>query len=121
MKIWQEWKRRAFMRAHLHVWRMFIKPPEIKTLLYENGFDWKGHTASQPNVPIPKMLRCLRKRARGQISFEQLGRIFWLVESKDMNILYAGHAIKKVSSLNKELLIDNIERHTKHTPSKYFF
>jgi 2-polyprenyl-6-hydroxyphenyl methylase/3-demethylubiquinone-9 3-methyltransferase len=95
IKIWQEWKRWAFMPAHLHVWKMFIKPEEIKTLLLENGFDWKEHIGSQPNVPIPKMLNYLRKRVRGQISFEQLGRIFWLVESKDMNILYAGHAIKK--------------------------
>jgi len=33
IKIWQEWKRWAFMPPNLHVWEMFIKPNEIKNLL----------------------------------------------------------------------------------------
>jgi 2-polyprenyl-6-hydroxyphenyl methylase / 3-demethylubiquinone-9 3-methyltransferase len=95
IKIWQEWKRWAFMPPNLHVWEMFIKPEEIKILLQNNGFDWKEHTGSEPNVSIPKMLTYLRKRAKGEWTFEELGKNFWLVKSKDMNILYAGHAVKK--------------------------
>ena len=95
IKIWQEWKRWAFMPPNLHVWRMFIKPEEIKNLLSKNGFEWRDHTGSQPNVPIPKMLKYLRKRAKGEWSFGDLGKNFWLVESNDMNILYGGYAIKK--------------------------
>jgi len=95
IKIWQEWKRWAFMPPNLHVWEMFIQPEEIKILLQNNGFDWKEHAGSQPNVSIPKMLSYLRKRAKGEWTFEDLGKKFWLVKSNDMNILYAGHAIKK--------------------------
>jgi 2-polyprenyl-6-hydroxyphenyl methylase/3-demethylubiquinone-9 3-methyltransferase len=95
IKIWQEWKRWAFMPPNLHVWEMFIKPEEIKELLLKNGFDWKEHHGSSPNVSIPKMLGYLRKRAKGEWTFADLGKNFWLVESKDMNILYAGYAIKK--------------------------
>lgn len=95
IKIWQEWKRWAFMPPNLHVWEMFIKPEEIKLLLQNNGFEWKEHEGSEPNVSIPKMLTYLRKRAKGEWPFEELGKNFWLVKSKDMNILYAGHAIKK--------------------------
>jgi len=95
IKIWQEWKRWAFMPPNLHVWEMFIKPEEIKELLHKNGFDWKEHHGSSPNVSIPKMLGYLRKRAKGEWTFADLGKNFWLVESKDINILYAGYAIKK--------------------------
>ena len=95
IKIWQEWKRWAFMPPNLHVWEMFIKPAEIKELLLKNVFEWKEHKGSSPNVSIPKMLGYLRKRAKGEWTYADLGKKFWLVESKDMNILYAGYAIKK--------------------------
>jgi len=95
IKIWQEWKRWAFMPPNIHVWEMFIRPADIKTLLQNSGFEWKEHTGSSPNVSIPKMLGYLRKRAKGEWTYEDLGKNFWLVESKDMNILYAGYAIKK--------------------------
>jgi 2-polyprenyl-6-hydroxyphenyl methylase / 3-demethylubiquinone-9 3-methyltransferase len=95
IKIWQEWKRWAFMPPNLHVWEMFIKPAEIKELLAANGLEWKEHKGSSPNVSIPTMLRYLRKRAKGEWTYADLGERFKLVESKDMNILYAGYAIKK--------------------------
>jgi 2-polyprenyl-6-hydroxyphenyl methylase/3-demethylubiquinone-9 3-methyltransferase len=95
IKIWQEWKRWAFMPANLHVWKMFIKPAEIKELLAANGFEWKGHTGSSPNVSIPTMLKYLRKRVKGEWSFADLGQNFHLKKSNDMNILYGGYAIKR--------------------------
>lgn len=95
IKIWQEWKRWAFMPPNLHVWKMFIKPDEIKVLLSKNGFEWKEHVGSEPNVSIPRMLGYLRKRTKGEWTFVELGKKFWLVESKDMNILYGGHAVKR--------------------------
>ena len=95
INIWQKWKRWAFMPPNVHVWEMFIKPTEIKELLQKNGFDWQEHKGSSPNVSIPKMLGYLRKRAKGEWTYADLGKNFWLEESGDMNILYAGYAIKK--------------------------
>ena len=95
IKIWQEWKRWAFMPPNLHVWEMFIKPAEIKELLLKNGLEWKEHKGSEPNVSIPKMLGYLRKRVKGEWTYADLGKNFRLIESQDMNILYAGYAIKK--------------------------
>jgi 2-polyprenyl-6-hydroxyphenyl methylase/3-demethylubiquinone-9 3-methyltransferase len=40
------------------------------------------------------MLSYLRKRAKGEWTFVELGEKFLLVESNDMNILYMGYAIK---------------------------
>ena len=95
IKIWQEWKRWAFFPPNLHVWDMFIKPSEMKEVLKRNGFEWREHHGSSPNVSIPKMLGYLRKRAKGEWTYEDLGKNFWLNESNDMNILYAGYAVKK--------------------------
>lgn len=74
---------------------MFIKPEEIKSLLAQNGLEWKEYIGSEPNVSIPKMLGYLRKRVKGKWTYEDLGKNFWLVKSNDMNILYGGYAIKK--------------------------
>jgi len=95
IKIWQQWKRWAFMPPNLHVWEMFIKPDEMKELLKQNDFEWKEHKGSEPNISIPKMLGYLRKRAKGELTYAELGKKFLIVESDDMNIIYMGYAIKK--------------------------
>lgn len=95
IKIWQEWKRWAFFPPKLHNWKMFIKPEELKLILLDNNFEFKDFCGTQPNVSIPKMLNWLHKRAKGEWTYVDLGEHFKLVESKDMNILYMGLAIKK--------------------------
>ncbi|MBV6443030.1 MAG: 3-demethylubiquinone-9 3-O-methyltransferase [Haliscomenobacteraceae bacterium CHB4] len=96
IKIWQEWKRWAFMPPNLHVWEMFIKPSEIRELLAANNLEWREHRGAEPNASIPKMLGFLRKRARGEWTYADLGQNFGLVESGDMNIFYMGFAIKNM-------------------------
>jgi 2-polyprenyl-6-hydroxyphenyl methylase/3-demethylubiquinone-9 3-methyltransferase len=95
IKIWQEWKRWAFLPPKLHTWKMFIKPEELKLMLLDSGFEFKEFCGTQPNVSIPKMLSWLRKRAKGEWTYVDLGEHFKLVESNDMKILYMGLAIKK--------------------------
>lgn len=80
IKIWQDWKRWAFMPHNLHVWEMFIKPAELKTLLEKNGLVWSEHVGSSPNVSIPKMLAYLRKKARGEWTYADLGKLFGLLK-----------------------------------------
>ena len=63
--------------------------------MVQNGLEWREHKGSQPNVSIPKMLGFLRKKSNRKWTYEDLGKNFWLVDSNDMNILYAGHAVKK--------------------------
>lgn len=95
IKIWQEWKRWAFMPPNIHNWDMFIKPEELKTLLAKNKLDWKEHKGTSPNVSIPKMLGFLRKRVKGEWGYAELGKNFQLKESNDLSILYMGYAIKQ--------------------------
>jgi 2-polyprenyl-6-hydroxyphenyl methylase/3-demethylubiquinone-9 3-methyltransferase len=94
IKIWQEWKRWAFMPPSLHVWDMFVTPAEMKETLQEKGLQLKEFQGSKPSVSILTMLSYLRKRAKGEWNFRQLGEKFILVEGRDMRMLYLGLAVK---------------------------
>ena len=102
IKVLQEWKRWAIMPPDLHVWEMFIKPSEIKSLLLKNNLEWKEHRGIEPGTSYLKMLRHLHKRASGELTYEEFGRKFRMVESRSNRIMYIGYAVK----------------HTKHENSK---
>ena len=94
IKILQEWKRWAIMPPEIHVWEMFIKPAEIKTLLQESQLDWKEHRGLKPNISWLKMLRYLHKRAIGNLTYEEFGKKFLMVESNSTQIMYMGYAVR---------------------------
>lgn len=94
IKIMQEWKWWAIMPPDLHVWKMFIKPEEIKSLLQVNDLEWKEHRGIEPNISYLKMLRYFRKRASGKLTYEEFGKKFKMVESRSTRIMYMGYAVK---------------------------
>jgi 2-polyprenyl-6-hydroxyphenyl methylase/3-demethylubiquinone-9 3-methyltransferase len=94
IKILQEWKRWAIMPLDLHVWEMFIKPDEIKSLLAENQFMWKEHRGIKPDISYLKMLNNLHRRAKGELTNEEFGKTFRMVESSNTQIMYIGYAVK---------------------------
>ena len=94
IKIGQTWKRWAFMPANLHAWEMFIKPRELKALFARNGLTWKEHRGMRPNVPILNALRYLRKRAKGDWTYQDLGRKIQLIEGRSTAVMYMGYAVK---------------------------
>ncbi|MGA2405807.1 MAG: bifunctional 2-polyprenyl-6-hydroxyphenol methylase/3-demethylubiquinol 3-O-methyltransferase UbiG [Bacteroidales bacterium] len=94
IKILQDWKRWAIMPPNLHVWEMFIKPDEISSLLKENQLVWKEHRGIKPNISYLKMLRYLNKRAIGELTYEEFGKKFIMIESRSTQIMYMGYAVK---------------------------
>jgi 2-polyprenyl-6-hydroxyphenyl methylase / 3-demethylubiquinone-9 3-methyltransferase len=94
IQVMQKWKRWAIMPPGLHVWEMFIKPAEIKALLLENRLSWKSHRGIIPDSSYLKMLRLLRKRAKGDLTYEEFGRKFHMVESNSTAIMYLGWAVR---------------------------
>ncbi|HZV81919.1 MAG TPA: bifunctional 2-polyprenyl-6-hydroxyphenol methylase/3-demethylubiquinol 3-O-methyltransferase UbiG [Geobacteraceae bacterium] len=94
INIAQKWQRWAFMPPRLHVWEMFIKPGEIKALLQKNNLVWHEHRGTAPNVSYARILHYLRQRARGKMTYQELGDKLRLVESAAMQIMYMGYAIK---------------------------
>jgi 2-polyprenyl-6-hydroxyphenyl methylase / 3-demethylubiquinone-9 3-methyltransferase len=95
IKVWQEWKRTAFMPPNLHVYEMLIKPKELEQLMLENGLGQIKMRGMAPNVSPVKMISLLMKRAKGQLTYAQLGSLMKLKESNDMKVGYMGFAIKK--------------------------
>jgi len=94
IKILQDWKRWAIMPPNLHVWEMFIKPGEIRSLLNENKLVWQEHKGIEPNISYMKMLDYLHKRAIGELTYEEFGKKFIMVESNSTQIMYMGFAVK---------------------------
>lgn len=94
IKIGQEWKRWAFMPPDLHVWRMFIKPRELRSLLGRNGLLWMDHRGLAPNAPVLRVLRDLRKRAEGAWTYRELAARIHMVESRVTAVMYIGTAVK---------------------------
>lgn len=95
INISQVWKRWAYAPPNLHIWKMFIEPVEMRSLLRENNLEWKEHMGLQINVSFLKFLRYLRKRSDGVLTYKDLGKKLYMVESKNMNIMYMGYATKK--------------------------
>ncbi len=95
IKIAQVWKRWAFAPPNLHVWEMFIRPNELKSLLRQNDLEWKEHRGMGPNVSLRKFLGTLRQRARGALTYRELGEQLFAVESGNLGIMYIGYAVKK--------------------------
>ena len=95
IKVGQVWKRWAFFPPNIHVWRMFIKPGEMKSLLRQNGLEWKEHRGMMPDVPIPRLLGYLRKRARGEWTYGELASRVRMIESRITAVMYMGYGLKK--------------------------
>jgi 2-polyprenyl-6-hydroxyphenyl methylase / 3-demethylubiquinone-9 3-methyltransferase len=94
INISQVWKRWALAPPGLHVWEMFIKPAEMEACLAHNDLEWRQHRGMDINVSFLTYLRYLRKRAKGLLTYKDIGEKVSLVESSHMQIIYMGHAIK---------------------------
>ena len=64
IKIWQEWKRWAFMPPNLHVWEMFIKPAELKELFGKEWFGMEGICRLIPQCFDPKDVGLPAKKSK---------------------------------------------------------
>ena len=81
---------------------MFIKPAEMKSLLRQNDLEWKEHKGMDINVSLFRFLRYLRKRAKGELTYKDLGDSLFLVESNNLSIMYTGYAIKSENSTKRQ-------------------
>jgi 2-polyprenyl-6-hydroxyphenyl methylase / 3-demethylubiquinone-9 3-methyltransferase len=94
IKVLQDWKRWAIMPTHLHEWKLFIKPVEMKLLLSQNQLAWKEHVGIIPDISVLKIWRFLYLRAKGSLSYEEFGKKFHMSESPITTVMYMGYAIK---------------------------
>lgn len=95
IKISQQWKRWAFMPPDLHVWRMFIRPRELRALLERSQLEWRGHRGIMPSVSPLKTLQFLRKRAKGEWTYRDLSAKVRMAEGRCTAVMYMGYAVKR--------------------------
>ncbi|MFD4998328.1 bifunctional 2-polyprenyl-6-hydroxyphenol methylase/3-demethylubiquinol 3-O-methyltransferase UbiG [Streptomyces buecherae] len=94
IKMAQDWKSVRFAPKDLHDWNGFIKPAELHALFRTHGLhneDLVGFASSRPPL---ELLRAMRSRARGEITYGELGRRFQLRVAKDTSVIYGGYARK---------------------------
>jgi 2-polyprenyl-6-hydroxyphenyl methylase / 3-demethylubiquinone-9 3-methyltransferase len=95
IKVMQEWRSTAFAAPNTHVWEKFIKPAELVAILERHGLapgEMRG-IVSRRN-PLGTLLD-LRRRARGKLTFKQLGRRLDFQESDHLDASYMGFATRK--------------------------
>lgn len=97
IKVMQDWPSTAIASvSNGHVWDKFIKPSELVTLLHRHGLDQRELRGISPRSnPIATWLN-LRRRAKGRLTFSELGRRLGLHESRDLSISYMGYAARRV-------------------------
>lgn len=95
IKILQEWKYFALLPDDLHVWKMFIKPKEIKKLLFSKGLNWMEHRGIVTKGFDLSILTNLHKRASGKLSCEGFSKKCRLTEGRFLQVSYMGYAKKE--------------------------
>jgi 2-polyprenyl-6-hydroxyphenyl methylase/3-demethylubiquinone-9 3-methyltransferase len=94
IKMAQDWKSVSFAPKDLHDWKSFIKPAELHALLRKHGLANRDLVGFASNRPQLQLLKAMRSRARGEITYGELGRQFQLGVHKDTSVVYAGYAHK---------------------------
>jgi 2-polyprenyl-6-hydroxyphenyl methylase / 3-demethylubiquinone-9 3-methyltransferase len=97
IKLLQEWHWTALMPPRLHDWNMFIRPSELRQLLEQHGFAHGGLTGLKPRANSLRLIRALRRRKRGLLSYAEAVQEMDLGESPDDSIAYIGWARKSTN------------------------
>jgi 2-polyprenyl-6-hydroxyphenyl methylase / 3-demethylubiquinone-9 3-methyltransferase len=93
IKLLQEWEATRCMEPDVHDWQMFIKPAELDGILRHHGLEPRGTVGLAPAVSPLALLRNLRRRRRGEISYAELGRRLRIHETGALWGSYVGYAV----------------------------
>ena len=84
----------SFGRADGHVWGMFIKPRELRTIMSRNGMDLKEIRGISPARSGPSALIGMYRASRGKISYRALAERMGFGESGRVGGSYMGYGVK---------------------------
>ncbi len=98
IKLFQEWDATRCMEPRVHDWDMFIKPRELEHILRRSGLEPREAVGLAPAVNPLAILRELRRRRKGEITYAELGRRMKIRESGAMWGSYAGYAVSPAAS-----------------------
>jgi 2-polyprenyl-6-hydroxyphenyl methylase/3-demethylubiquinone-9 3-methyltransferase len=92
--VFQEWKWTSCSLPNLHDWNKFIKPTELRQLMAQHGLQHRAVVGMKPQGNPIGLIRQLRKRKRGEISYGELGRRMKMRAASDLSMSYMGWAVK---------------------------
>jgi 2-polyprenyl-6-hydroxyphenyl methylase/3-demethylubiquinone-9 3-methyltransferase len=93
IKVLQEWDATRCMEPGLHDWEMFIKPRELEDTLRRHRLEPRDTVGLSATVNPIALLRDLRRRRRGELTYAELGRRMKIQVSRDASGSYAGYAL----------------------------
>jgi 2-polyprenyl-6-hydroxyphenyl methylase / 3-demethylubiquinone-9 3-methyltransferase len=97
IKLFQEWGWTSWMPANLHDWQKFIRPAELQTLLTKHGLEQRDLAGLEPRANPLALLRLLRLRRRGKLSYGEFGRRAEHRVTKNTATTYVGYAVKRAA------------------------
>lgn len=92
IKLFQEWQSTAFMEPNLHDWNMFITPEELEGHLRKAALAPLAITGLKARANPLRVIRALRARKRGEITYYEAARQADFGESSDTSVSYIGYA-----------------------------
>ncbi len=95
IKVAQEWRSTAWERPDTHEWRRFVKPSELFAAMSARGITPGGITGIAPAAGMISCLRNARRRARGEISFLEMGKRMKMGESPHAETSYMGYGTRE--------------------------
>jgi 2-polyprenyl-6-hydroxyphenyl methylase / 3-demethylubiquinone-9 3-methyltransferase len=98
IKVLQEWDATRCMEPNVHDWAMFIKPHELEETLRRHGLEPHNMIGLGSAAGPIALLRDLRRRRRGKITYAELGRRMKITETGDASGSYAGYALRSSRS-----------------------
>ena len=94
IKIVQEWKGTSFLDSNVHIWNMFIKPKELLKVLNDYSLVNRETKGLSPGMNFISHYLNLRRRAKGKISWQELGKRLNLKINSNLSCSYIGYAVK---------------------------
>jgi 2-polyprenyl-6-hydroxyphenyl methylase/3-demethylubiquinone-9 3-methyltransferase len=94
IKLMQEWRWSSFVPPNLHEWDRFIRPDELESMMNGSGIETCETVGLKPAVGPLAMIRSLRDRKKGRISYAQLGRAMRVREDTDTSVSYMGYGVR---------------------------
>jgi 2-polyprenyl-6-hydroxyphenyl methylase/3-demethylubiquinone-9 3-methyltransferase len=94
IKLSQEWRATRWAEPDTHDWSRFIRPPELEREVAAAGLHVRDRVGIAPANPL-RAIRAMRDRARGAITYAEMGSRLGMRETRDTSTLYAGYALKR--------------------------
>ncbi len=94
VKAAQEWQLTRVTPQHLHDWKMFIKPAELRVVLARHGLEHREMIGMRPALEPLSLVATLLRYRKGRISYAELASRLQFKESRITSLSYMGYATK---------------------------